>query len=531
MPMRYSGKRKQTNRKRLLPEKKRIMPPLLLMAALLLAGCAPEEKTLLLPQASTSEDESEAEGSVQEFTVRKIYTYAYETSGELSKSAFLRGCDENEFHIISLDAQDDDGELEYLQVDYRYGFYDTAGSFFQAREISGEETEGDLSISRLLPSPDGRQLLVYVQSAVRNTLTVWLYTLGSQEPLLLYEGTRIMDSPMKGSFSPSGHWVTFDAAGSSTGPARLVPIYDCTKERSQAQEPWRIPEPSCQLHPPDQVLYMDTKAPGTLWDAALYDSADKAGLINITRESGSLIQASMISTPDTNLIPDASLLEENLLSLCAYSAFYLHGYMEMPYLQYSFSEDTIDYMGSPSRLWRMDLSTLEVDTMPQDFPDLVWDFLRLESGDLLVALVQTTGNNSAGSGSTDMLAWAGCLSAAILGPQGIAQAAALSSPGPLSGLDPQGLMLAQNNAAVMEEAYPNQNYWEGRSLPVSVQAHWGIRSADLYLYPEGQAEGHLLYKNLQNLIGMEYDAQSGRILLETYEGKDLTRRRCIILEL
>ena len=76
-----------------------------------------------------------------------------------------------------------------------------------------------------------------------------------------------------------------------------------------------------------------------------------------------------------------------------------------------------------------------------------------------------------------------------------------------------------------------EQYIQENGVPVNLQWYWEILSADLYLYPAGASEGHLLYKNLQNLIGMEYDEATGRILLETCEGSDMAHRRCIILEL
>ena len=47
---------------------------MLLAVSLLLAGCAPEEKTMLLPQASPSGDQAETEAVARDFTVKKIYT-------------------------------------------------------------------------------------------------------------------------------------------------------------------------------------------------------------------------------------------------------------------------------------------------------------------------------------------------------------------------------------------------------------------------------------------------------------------------
>ena len=43
---------------------------LLLLASLLLSGCAPEEKTMLLPMAQTSEEESESADPAKDFTVK-----------------------------------------------------------------------------------------------------------------------------------------------------------------------------------------------------------------------------------------------------------------------------------------------------------------------------------------------------------------------------------------------------------------------------------------------------------------------------
>jgi len=76
------------------------IPPLLLFTALLTA-CAPEEKTMQLPLVSSAEDETQANPSDRDFTVKKIYTYSYETLELLDKSAFLSGSGENEVHILS----------------------------------------------------------------------------------------------------------------------------------------------------------------------------------------------------------------------------------------------------------------------------------------------------------------------------------------------------------------------------------------------------------------------------------------------
>ena len=156
----------------------------------------------------------------------------------------------------------------------------------------------------------------------------------------------------------------------------------------------------------------------------------------------------------------------------------------MPYFQYK-------YAGSPKLLYYMEdaftLSTFHMDTFDLEtqyrlFPEPAWDFLPLDSGDILAVLV--TSSNS----------------------------------GPIA---------TENNGAATQ----NASLESGSASPLIVQNYWDIQYADLYLYPADGSERRLLYKNVQNLLNMEYDAQSRRILLETFEDNDICHRRCIILEL
>lgn len=100
---------------------------ILSLSCLLPAGCTPEEKTMILPMTSDVGTEAESSEAGKDFTVQKIYTYAYETLHSLNKSAFLQGCAENEIRILARDEANDDTSLVSRQVDYRYGFYDTPG--------------------------------------------------------------------------------------------------------------------------------------------------------------------------------------------------------------------------------------------------------------------------------------------------------------------------------------------------------------------------------------------------------------------
>ena len=293
---------------------------MLLAVSLLLAGCAPEEKTMLLPQASPSGDQAETEAVARDFTVKKIYTYTYRTLGQLGKSAFLSGCGDNEIHILSLDGEGTDGMLEYRQIDYRYDFHDRMGDFFETWDgwdsPSQGELEEDMYIERLLASPDGKQVLAYFRSVSLDRLTIRLYTLGQAKPLTLYEGTANLPAVCRGSFSPTGRWVTFDACANSTASTRLVPIYDCGQAPSKAEESWAIAQTESRLLAPDRVLYTSKQddagsdTVGWLWDAALYDSGDDPGLISLARGSnGSLHVSRDCFAPGESPSPLPSLLD------------------------------------------------------------------------------------------------------------------------------------------------------------------------------------------------------------------------------
>lgn len=473
---------------------------MLLAVSLLLAGCAPEEKTMLLPQASPSGDQAETEAVARDFTVKKIYTYTYRTLGQLGKSAFLSGCGDNEIHILSLDGEGTDGMLEYRQIDYRYGFHDRMGDFFETWDgwdsPSQGELEEDMYIERLLASPDGKQVLAYFRSVSLDRLTIRLYTLGQAKPLTLYEGTANLPAVCRGSFSPTGRWVTFDACANSTASTRLVPIYDCGQAPSKAEERWAIAQTESRLLAPDRVLYTSKQddagsdTVGWPWDAALYDSGDDPGLISLARGSnGSLHVSRDCFAPGESPSPLPSLLDANAeaSSYLLHAELLLSNYQETPYPIYRYSEDgcVVRYLSDSSTLCGTDMLRPEAPETVMEFPGLVWDFLPLSGGDILAALVQETREDlSQGAGEE-----------------------------------------------LMQSTRNSEQYSQEYCLPAAMQDYWGILSADLYLYPAGSSEGHLLYKSLQNLISLEYDEDTGRILLETYEEMDMARRKCILLEL
>lgn len=542
----------------------------LLLLCLLLTGCAPEEKTLLLPLVQSAEEEAEGTDSGKDFSVKRIYAYTYKASEFMTKSAFLQGCGENIIHIAAVEEQEDGiGEqLVYREVDYRYGFYDTAGTFFsfiddciidvpeegKEEQDSGEEGqymdsgewqeepgsgkegqdtapgkegpekegpekeeqyldsgkgEGMLCMTDIiLPSPDGKHLLVYLWYPACSIRVVRLYTLGEQEREL-YEGPWERNFFLKGSFSPDGRWAAFDVAGALTGDKRPVLVYDCLKSGSADPDLYwegERYETAYKIYPPDEVFdgAGDVDVGTSLWSAQLYSaSGGRPGLVSFlidynnqnlyleaeyTDEEGEGGKASrgklcLLGTnteehEEENTETGGEPWETEAVHTMVGKL--LAGDEGMPYIQYRVAGNMVYYMGNVFRLWYTDMTESgEKCESIRVFPEMVWDFLPLETGDFLVLTADDTVYSFANESKQQM-------------------------NGRLGG--------------------------DGTASPRLLQDHWGIQSGDLYLYPADGSERRLLYKNVQNFLGMEYDAQGRRILLETYE-EGLGQRRCIILEL
>ena len=485
-------------------QKQKILLRLLLLSALTLTGCTPEEKTMLLPMAQTSEEESESADPARDFTVKKIFTYTYETSELLLKSAYLEGCGENQIRINAVDGKREDGLFVCRQVDYRYGFYDILGEFFLSRDDwagpDQDTADSEPYIETLLPSPDGRQLLAYVRPG--DTCSVWLYALGSREPWLLYEGSPEPNGgPLTGAFSPCGRWVTFDAKGSATGNQYMVPVYDCGKTEFAGREEYlaltgdsKAKSPSGLLCPPDKTLYSPSDWRSERpWAATLCDISEAPGLLSFFREEDKALLSFELHWDELSETPAGqSAADENPHAVHNISS-YLFNYDGISYLQYKVDNSNMRffYMGNLFRLIQVDM---EPSGLPAEeifvFPNLVWDFLPLDTGDILVMLVQETGSGGPGESA-------------------------------YGGEWPQNESARSATAKYMSD---------GAAGPLAIRSYWDIRSADLYLYP-AEGERRLLYKNVQNLLGMEYDAETRRILLETGEEGSLAHRKCIILEL
>lgn len=383
---------------------------LLLLTLAVCTGCTPEDRTMLLPKAQSAEEESEGTDPARDFTVKKIYTYSYDTSELLLKSAYLKGCPENEIHITALDEIQEENQFVYRQVDYRYGFHDTLSEYSRFWETGddpqAEAAKDTLLLDSLLPSPDGKQLLVYLRSADWNTRAVWLQTLGAENPWLLYEGSSEEYGPMTGAFSPNGHWVTFDSAGFSTGDDYMVPIYECQKNEFVTKDHYlelrrdsKNDSVYSSLYPPDQTLYAPSNtASQRPLATTLCDLSDGPGLLAFFLEPDKNILSFELHWRDPaagEAISAQGTQTQNAdTSMISHSSAYLLHYDGMPYLQYKAAhrEKHFYYMGNPYRLVHVSLDQSQLLTEePLNFTDPVWDFLPLDTGDLLVLLVQETG--------------------------------------------------------------------------------------------------------------------------------------------
>ncbi len=480
------------NKSRKGTHEKRIIMLMALASLLLVTACAPQEKTLIL-ERSTQDDAGENERLTEDFTVKKIYTYDYETNPALERSAFLGGCGEYKVRVIAQEEQEDGSMPVGRTVDYRYGFYDLLGEsetpwkmpqsgqsefwgLWSSEEENGEaeedieesreDTAYYLYTERLQPSPDGKEILVYAagENAGGLCYRVWLYDLETQRARTLYRGAEAVAEAAEGgpagSFSESGRWVTFDVTGTSSGS--MIAIYDCRKEwpADDADVEWMEVGTASDMCPPDRTLHAVSDKYTRYWTAELFDHADEPGYLCIMETSAYSPQIFMHYMSDEGL----SFM----------SQYYLYGNLSntMPHFRYEMDEEEMRVYYFEDFSYLRSIDTIEGTTVePTAFEDSVLDFIRLDSGELLALTV----------------------------PQ--------------------------------EVSYPKKMPYQVNSLPY-IQMGWSIGAVDLYLFSaDGGVDGTLLYKNLRNVVAMEYDAESRRILLETYEDERMSRRHCIILEL
>lgn len=464
--------------------RKKVCVYLFLCIGVLAAGCTPQEKTLLL-ETGVVDETGEPVESVEDFTVKKIYTYSYDTSSLLDKSASLEGCKEHEVRVIAEGGQGSGDMPECRLVDYRYGFYDLAGVGEISREDQtgrgraefwslwpSDDSDGEAKeepehpayyAEQLQLSPDGTQMLVYAGAEYSDNRCVWLYDFETQEPWLLYQGTRYDWNDPKGAFSPGGQWVTFDVTGGKSG-AQVV-VYDCHKERTEddADTKWIKIDGLSMIYDPDQTLFLARDAYTKVWTAGIFDISGYPGIVGIIENKEFSPEAF-----------ECYNLGYGYGTGYFMSQYYLRGDLAgtMPNLRYELdlSENRLYYMEDFKKLRSIDMTQGDTAELGE-FADTILDFLKLDSGEILTLTTQE-----------------------------------------------------RPETYVMRAEYSVNNLSE-------TQNFWDIRSVDLYLYSEDGTEGQLLYKNLQHVINMEYDAETRRILLETYEDSIQMSRKCIILEL
>lgn len=351
-----------------------------LWAVLLLSGCTPEEKTVVLPGEETQAAEGEEAWDGEGFSVKKIYTFSYETAAALERSAFIKGCGENEIRVIAREDEEEGSRLAGREVDYRYGFYQTEGDFWVPCEDGSDGQTGDDAsyIGKMIPSPDGRQILTYSFSPFSDYSAVKLYQMGAWEPWLLYEGEGGVGRSSKGAFTSDGRWMTFDVTGFRMGEKTVVPVYDSLKTPNQQKI---VHSNSAQLYPPDLALQAWTSKNSELWEAQLYDFFGEVGRIGIDSSDGRLM-----------FVEDFPGNQ---------NSYYLAGGngASPAYLQYELAEEEnrLYYLVEDMQLWYLDL-TQGTYGEPIVFREPILDFLRLETGEILALAVPNSGEARAGSG-------------------------------------------------------------------------------------------------------------------------------------
>ncbi len=466
---------------------------LLLLPAVLM-GCTPRQKTIRLPESQ--EVEVEQENASGGFSVKRIYTYDYETGLMEEPSAFLSDCGPHEVKIITAQYRDTEGDvygdfwtLSCQMVDYRYGFYDSEGEL----RLWHPDAMGDLIPRSIKISPTGREALFYEGSDFWGNTLVWLCDFETQSSRLLCETAGELSQGGIPSWSPSGRWMSYDIRGIKEGA--LIELYDLEKKPGEAtgEQEGELTEKKGilgleneSLHGPDRYLENTERDElGTeILCQELFDCWEgAAGVLNFVFDSDSEILRVIARYPVLGEQGPDWELTENI-------EFYLYWKLGnvLPYLDYqiNWEERALYYLvgyDQVERLW-MDDFTSETALRLSDKEEMLLDFLRLEDGSFLT-------------------------------------------------IQGSGYFMA-NEKPANEEAIGKQLNQDSHGIGLAkLQELMQTETLSLYWYPAGQQEGQLLYKDLHNLIRMEYDAQSRRILLETWQGDNLYdgKRQCMILEL
>lgn len=451
------------------------------------SGCASQQKTIVLPEVEHADTE-ETENSDMDFTVKKIYTYDYETVWGLDKSAFLKDSGTNEIRILMTNESEGSSILDLRSVDYRYGFYDVTG------QMKPEQID-DWDVLELLPSPDGKKILVYNYSMNRNALYICLYDLESQtQDALFYEEfydwrwMEIRDN-IQGSWSESGRWVTYDVLGilgRTVWETNVIPVFDTGKEsiRSDASKS------GIEIRQPDREMISMSEDYWLLMASLLDGAEGEAWMIGISWEESSSVLHPIIETwtQVSNSDPGKGMEYEVQFQTCD-----LYWNETVPYLGY-FVDIENDLIYSHMENDRQIISTNYKDQRIKGFYEIPANpllFHRLENNNFLVAQYEKWNFNDEIVGEMDG-----------------------------------------------NDLLKTSGLWS----PLQFQLELDIKTLDLYLYSEREPRlgeeysviegGQLIYKDVEHLIAMEYDPDTRRILLETVPDYDRPQyRQCIILEM
>lgn len=483
----------------------------LMLLPAVFTACTPRQKTLRLPESQ--EVEVEQENASEGFTVKRIYTYDYETKLAWERSAFLSDCGPHEVKIVTAElSSEEEGvggnfwKLDCRMVDYRYGFYDSTGNL----RLWHSDALGELYPRKIKISPTGREALFYEGSTFWGNMLVWLCDFKTQSTQLLYEtaGEEEINRRLFPSWSPSGRWMSFDMMGIKEGS--LVGLYDMesgemdregdssetdgTKDKEWEHMMESLGLGGSSFRSVDKYLYNigESKNLGTdqeIFDQELFDCWEgTAGILNFVRDWSNPEILRVIA-----MYPPEWEQQEPSWENPQASEFYLHWQMGdiLDYLAYqvNWEEQMLYYLIGYERVEQIHMgeNTSETVLQASNLEELILDFRRLDDGSFLT--IQGEGY--------------------FMGNEEVTNEGGGQTMGNGIEKDMENLMLTQ------------------------VQELLHTEDLSLYWYPQGQQEGQLLYKDLHNLIHMEYDAPSRRILLETWQGETVYdgKRQCMILEL
>lgn len=458
---------------------------LCILSLSLLTGCTPKERTVLLPDVKTQTTDEEDISRTDHFTVKNIFTYSYETEAEFEKSAFLKGCEAHKVCVIATEPLENGAIPVSRQVDYRYGFYDSPGI------------------------PEGLQEAQHIDT-LSSFFSLWKRPEHLEEELTPQNESTLY-VPEKLLLSPDGTKMLIYASADYWDGMRIW-LYDF-----ETQTSWLLYEgtrsehalPSGSFSPNGRWVAFDLRGETTP-SVAVYDCQKDFPTDDTDPEARTELSIlSSLYPPDCVLFPapetSDTFLEAKLLEFDTQPGIltlFKGKESSIRAIETYLLEDSEGSDAAPSFSQHEYWLYGKFDTIPNP---LQYELAPEENRLYYLDQNQLLQNLQLDDGTT-------------LGYQ------EFEKPVDRFWRLPFGELLtlscpAQNGISSENELYLNN------------QSSLILPSADLYLYSSDRTEGQLLYKNLQNVIAMEYDAQNRRILLETVKNESLTKRECLILEM